>query len=72
MVFESDRRQRRMADNRMNAGGPSASMDHCFSDRMKAPSSSQLVWISSEPSLDVVDELIRHFPEVVELSEEEI
>lgn len=56
----------------MNAGGPSASMDHCFSDRMKAPSSSQLVWISSEPSLDVVDELIRHFPEVVELSEEEI
>lgn len=60
-----------MAGNRTNTGGMSASTNCALFGRMKA-SSGRSIWVSLEPSLDIMEELIYHFTEVVELSEDEI
>lgn len=60
-----------MAGSRTNTGNSSASTDRHFFGRIKAPSG-RPVWVSLEPTPDVFEELIRHFPEIVELPEEEI
>lgn len=71
IISGSDQRRWRMAGNSTNPGGSSASTNCGLSGRMEAPSS-RPVWVSSEPSSDVVDELIRCFLEVVELPKDEI
>lgn len=60
-----------MASNRANIGSTFTMTNLGHTGGTKPPSGLP-IWVSLKPSPDMVEELIRHFPEVVELLEEEI